>query len=107
MNSMLQRLFQTLVIACLGTACSQSEAPELTVGADTVYRNGRIYTVDATRSWAQAVAVTAGRISYVGSDAGADAHIGSNTAVIDLDGRMMLPAFPHFRTSIYTRYPVA
>jgi len=93
MNSMLQRLFQTLVIACLGTACSQSEAPELTVGADTVYRNGRIYTVDATRSWAQAVAVTAGRISYVGSDAGADAHIGSNTAVIDLDGRMMLPAF--------------
>jgi predicted amidohydrolase YtcJ len=34
-----------------------------------------------------------GRIAYVGSDEGAAAHIGANTTVVDLSGRMMLPAF--------------
>ena len=36
--------------------------------ADTAYRNGYIYTVDAADSVQQALAVRAGRIVYVGSD---------------------------------------
>ncbi len=60
-------------------------------GADAVYRNGRVYTVDAERSWAEAVAVSGGRIVYVGTNDGAQAQIGSKTVVVDLKGRMMLP----------------
>ncbi len=93
MNNSIRQLVQSLVIVALATSCSQSESPDTATGADSVYRNGRIYTVDARRSWAEAVAITDGRIRYVGSDAGADAHIGTNTTVVDLGGRMMLPAF--------------
>jgi predicted amidohydrolase YtcJ len=94
MNHKTSRIPTLLALGALTTSCGQSEPPpDTTIGADSVYRNGRIYTVDADRSWAQAVAVTDGRIRYVGTDAGAAAQIGSNTSVIDLGGRMMLPAF--------------
>jgi predicted amidohydrolase YtcJ len=73
--------------------CGQSEPVEESAGADAVYLDGRIYTVDPDRSWAEAVAVADGRIAYVGSSAGARELIGSNTTVVDLGGRMMLPAF--------------
>lgn len=61
--------------------------------ADTVYRRGAVYTVDAVRSWAEAVAIHSGRIVYVGTDAGVADWIGEDTQVIDLDGRMVLPGF--------------
>jgi predicted amidohydrolase YtcJ len=83
-----------LIIVFALAACSErpAEAPEART-ADLVLRNGRIYTVDATRSWAQAVGISNGRIVYVGTDADAEAVIGSSTQVVDLDGRMLLPGF--------------
>jgi len=59
--------------------------------ADIVFRNGNIYTVDAVRSWAQALAVRDGVISFVGSNETARAHIGPDTRVVDLAERMVLP----------------
>ena len=61
--------------------------------ADSVYHTGRIYTVNEERPWAQAVAIRNGKITFVGSDDEARAHIGPDTAVFDLRGRMMLPGF--------------
>jgi predicted amidohydrolase YtcJ len=61
--------------------------------AELVLRGGRIYTVDAARSWAQAVAVRAGTIIAAGTDAQIDALTGPGTQVIDLAGRMVLPGF--------------
>ena len=61
--------------------------------ADTVYRNGAVYTVDATRSWAESVAVRAGRIVYVGTDAGLAKWIGPQTRSIELKDKMLLPGF--------------
>lgn len=93
MNKMIRATISLAMVVSIATACSQSEPPEAAPGAETVYRNGRIYTVDDNRSWAEAVAITDGRIAYVGSSDGAAAHTGANTTVVDLDGRMMLPAF--------------
>jgi predicted amidohydrolase YtcJ len=59
--------------------------------ADTVYRGGLVYTVDAHDSTQQALAIRAGRIVYVGSDAGLAAFIGPGTTVLDLHGRMLMP----------------
>lgn len=59
--------------------------------ADTLYRNGVIYTVDAHDSVQQALAVRAGRIVYVGDDAGAARLTGKATRVVDLHGRMLMP----------------
>ncbi|MBS0388820.1 MAG: amidohydrolase [Proteobacteria bacterium] len=61
--------------------------------AELLFKSGAVYTVDGARSWAQAVGVRAGKIVYVGTDQGADAYIGPATRVIDLKGRMLMPAF--------------
>ena len=47
-----------------------------TASADLVFVNGAVYTVDAARSWAQAVAVTDGRIATVGTDADVRTAVG-------------------------------
>lgn len=62
-------------------------------GVDLVLRNGAVFTMDATRSWADAVAVRGGKIVYVGPSAGTDALIVPRTKVVDLQGRMVLPSF--------------
>jgi predicted amidohydrolase YtcJ len=61
--------------------------------ADTVFKNGYIYTVNPGHRVAQAVAVRHGKIVYVGSNRGARAFVGPSTKVVQLDGRMMLPGF--------------
>ena len=62
-------------------------------GADMVMRNGYVYTVDGKNSVQQAIAVTGGKIVYVGSDEGVAAYIGAQTQQIDLAGRMLMPGF--------------
>ncbi|MFA9215968.1 MAG: amidohydrolase [Sphingomonadaceae bacterium] len=62
-----------------------------TAPADTIYRNGYVYTVDAKDSVQQALAVRAGRIVYVGDNQSALALRGPRTKVIDLHGRMLMP----------------
>ena len=38
----------------------------MTAFADLVYRNGRVFCADAARSWAEAIAISEGRIVSVG-----------------------------------------
>lgn len=59
--------------------------------ADKVYLNGYVYTADAARTVAQAIAVRGDRIVFVGSNADARAFVGDDTRIIGLDGRMVLP----------------
>jgi predicted amidohydrolase YtcJ len=61
--------------------------------ADLVFRGGPVYTVDSTQPHASAVAVKGTRIVFVGDDAGAAALTGPHTRVVELMGRMLLPAF--------------
>jgi predicted amidohydrolase YtcJ len=75
-----------LLAALIATNAYAADKP-----ADTIYRNGYVYTVDARDSVQQALAVRAGRIVYVGDNAGAQALTGKKTEVIDLQGRMLMP----------------
>ncbi len=77
-----------LAVLTQAAGCGEQNAE---TAADIVLQNGSFYTVDDARSWAQAVAITSGRFSYVGNNAGAQALIGANTRVVDLGGRMALP----------------
>jgi predicted amidohydrolase YtcJ len=61
--------------------------------ADLVFTGGGVYTVDAVRRRAQAVAVRDGRIVAVGADADARDLIGPATELVDLRGRLLLPGF--------------
>src|SRR2546422_6740137 len=67
--------------------------PEGSVSADLVFVNGAVYTVDAARRWAEAVAVGEGAITAVGTDTEIRELIGPSTEVIELEGRMVVPGF--------------
>lgn len=86
----MRKLYSTLaillVVCFLLPACRPAPEP-----ADLVLTNGVIYTVDAERTVAQAMAVMGDTIVYVGDDKGAEAYIGPDTTVIDLDGKLVLP----------------
>ena len=62
-------------------------------GVDTVFFNAAVYTVDASQEWAEAIAVEGDSIVYVGESDAALALAGDNTERIDLQGKLMLPAF--------------
>ena len=81
----------TVALALALTGCSSAVTES--APADLVLTGGEIYTVDAERSWAQAVAIADGKLAYVGSDDGAAAFIGADTRVVDLGGRTVLPSF--------------
>lgn len=72
-------------------ACDIANEASRPVSADAVYTNARIYKVDAVNSWASAMAVSNGKIIAVGSDEDIAAHIGEDTRVNDMAGRMMMP----------------
>lgn len=61
--------------------------------ADLVVQGGVIYTVDEALPTAEAVAVRAGRVVFVGSQADVTRWIGPGTRVIDLNGRVLTPGF--------------
>jgi predicted amidohydrolase YtcJ len=76
-------------LACAIAACGGPDHE----AADRVFLGGKVYTVDASRSRAEAIAVRSGRIVAVGSDADIRAWIGEGTEVTDLHGHMLLPGF--------------
>ena len=59
--------------------------------ADLVLRGATVYTMDAQRPKAEAVAVRAGRIVAVGTSAEIDRWIGPSTEVLDLTGQTVVP----------------
>jgi predicted amidohydrolase YtcJ len=61
--------------------------------ADLIFRSGAVYTMDAARRWAEAVAVRDGTITAVGTDGQVLALKGPKTEIVDLAGRMLLPGF--------------
>lgn len=63
------------------------------VSADLVLLGGQVWTVDAARPQAEAVAVWRDRILKVGSDGEVKPLIGPRTRVVDLKGRRVVPGF--------------
>lgn len=62
-------------------------------GVDRIFINAAAWTLVGDEPWAEAVAVDADRIVYVGDSAGAEALAGTDTVIHDLAGRMLLPGF--------------
>ena len=94
------RKLKMVALGLLLGACTPEQAPAPLIpksalparpDADLVLRGGEIYTMDAARSWAEAVAIRDGRILFVGADSEMEALIGAETQVVDLGGRMVLP----------------
>lgn len=61
--------------------------------ADLVFTNANIYTVDASRAWADSLAIRNGDIAYVGPHDGLNKYVGPPTKVFDLHGKLVLPGW--------------
>src|SRR3546814_20939191 len=57
-----------------------------------ILTNARVYTVEARQPWAEAVAIQDGRIVAVGSEAEVGTLRTAATRVVDVGGRLVLPA---------------
>lgn len=83
------------------TAPPPTDTPRLDVlPADIVLHNGKVVTVDKDFTIAEAVAITGGDIVAVGTSPDLLNRVGSDTTVVDLGGRTVVPGFidPHTHT---------
>jgi hypothetical protein len=68
-------------------------SPVLAQPAELIVWGGPVYTAVEAKPKAEAVAVRAGRIVYVGDRKGAEALAGAATQVVDLKGAALFPGF--------------
>ncbi len=92
------KLHQLISLLC---TCSLT----LSAGADTVYTNGRIYTVDDENPWAEELAIKEGKISCVGSSGTCSKNA---VQTIDLLNGFVMPgvidAHTHLRYAMGSRF---
>ena len=72
-------------------AQGRSDPPSAASPPDTILYNGNVITVDQAFSYAQAVAITDGRFTAVGSNTSVRTLAGPQTQQIDLSGRTVVP----------------
>lgn len=94
--------FLFLLIAVLFTLQNANAVSNrLNPTADFALINGKIHTMDANSTVAEAIAVEADEIVYVGGADGLRNVIGIGTEVIDLEGKMVLPGFVDAHTHAF------
>jgi len=84
-------LLSAVVVGAATLACRPGGAPG--DGADLVLVNGRVYTVDPERPWAEAVAVRGDRVLAVGSTSDVRRLAAPGAREIDLAGAFVSPGF--------------
>lgn len=78
-----------IFVFLLLTVVESIEAQEM----KKAFINGKIYTVNPNQPFAEAVVVVGNKITFVGSNDDAKTFIDTETKVIDLKGKLMLPGF--------------
>ena len=82
------RIALTLTVLATLVACAP---PAQQASPDLVITNARVFTSDPQNPWAEAVAVSDGRIAAVGASADIAALAGPDTRTIDAAGRLLVP----------------
>ena len=76
-----------LLSSVLITAC-QKDSP---VTVEKLFTNGIVYTANQTQQVVTSIGITNDRLVYVGNAKDAEALIATETEIIDLNGRMIIP----------------
>jgi len=82
---------RSLAFHLLGSLLLMTSCFAANDAADRVFRNGKIFTADAHRSIAGAIAIRDGLLVYVGGNEGVSPFIGRSTKVTDLKGGFLMP----------------
>ena len=92
-----------------GAACGAAQQADLN-SPDLVLINGKVLTMDASSSVAEAVAIRDGKILAVGSSASIKTLIGTQTRVFDVAGKTVVPGLidthAHFKAAGMADYVV-
>lgn len=92
----IRRALAPLLLTACGAAFAAAPVPAMAMAegmADLIITNARVYTVDESRPWAEAVAIRDGRIIAVGTAKEVALQKGPQTRVVDLEGKLLLPSF--------------
>lgn len=71
--------------------CTTTIAAAQRPSADLIVTNARIYTVDASRPFVEAMVVAGGRVVFTGAARAAMTYRGSSTRVLDAQGQTVIP----------------
>ena len=91
---------KTLLIATIALLFACKQQPKEV--ADTIYTNGKIYTVNEKQPWVEAVAIKEGKFIVVGSNSDVEIVTGPMTKVVDLSGKFTMPGIidPHIHPGL-------
>lgn len=84
-------LFLGLLISFF--ACKKDASPQVDLVNEQLYFNGKIYTVNQNKAWAEAMLVKEGKIIAIGSNSEIGNLASQTTERIDLEGNMLMPGF--------------
>ena len=90
-------LAPVLAALALTAGCSDLQDDAVLAQAaatDTAYVNGRIYTQDEDRPWAESLVTKGDRIVFVGSDEEALEHAAEDARLVDLQHRLVKTGGP-------------
>lgn len=89
--------------ALILSACGPQDESKTAVAelADQVLLGGYIYTADEGQNVVQAVAIKDGLILATGSDEAISAYVGPETAIHELEGRMVLPGLHDIHMHVF------
>ena len=94
MKTRTSALMPVLAALTLTAGCSDLQGDALLAQAaatETAYVNGRIYTQDEDRPWAESLVTKGDRIVFVGSDEEALEHAAEDARLVDLQHRFVMP----------------
>ncbi|WP_299714349.1 amidohydrolase [uncultured Tenacibaculum sp.] len=74
-------------------SCSKRESISITASNQKLYFNGKIYTVNESQPWAEAMIIEKNKIVFVGSNSEARNALDNAVEEIDLKGKLVLPGF--------------
>jgi len=75
------------------------------VGLDLLLVNGKVFTANPAAPWAEAVAIRGNRITAVGTTAAIRQTAGSDTFIVDVGGRVVIPGINDAHTHVGARPP--
>ena len=94
MKTRTSALMPVLAALALTAGCSDLQGDAMLAQAaatETAYVNGRIYTQDEDRPWAESLVTKGDRIVFVGSDGEALEHAAEDARLVDLQNRFVMP----------------
>ena len=91
MGKQVNLIFSIVCLSVSGCGGGDTTSTASADHPDVIYTNGRIYTVDESQPWAEAIAIKDRMFVAVGSSADVVAVAGENTEIVDLGGAFAMP----------------